>query len=125
MKEAILFPPDNFFVKVPTDESSKKFFAELKEKGYRYYLQITAVGVYGNAIGYGMVTVGATPMARLVDLQQNKVVWSQRVVHQEVYQLGGELKKLEVDSMQKTKDGLVAGINKIDFLALWGIPNLN
>ena len=114
----------SLLVRGGTDVNDAGFSAlseALRIGGIRYLFELTAMNIEGNAIGYGMVTVQSTPNARMIDLRTNKVVWTTKLFHSEVYQFGGDLKKLEENSMSKTKEGLRAGINKIDFLSLWGI----
>lgn len=115
-----LLPVSDFFLADRQNVELNKLTGELKDKGYRYLVQLTAMDIYGNA-GAGMVIVAAYPNARVIDLKTNRVVWSTQMVHQEIYQLGGNLKALEVDDMTKTKAGLAAGINKLDFAAMWGL----
>lgn len=114
-------PIADFFIADRQNAELNTLNAALKDKGYRYLVQLTAMDVYGNAVGYGMVIVAAYPNARVIDLQTNRVVWNQQLGHQEVYQLGGSLKALEANDMSKTKDGLAAGVNKIDFATMWGL----
>ncbi|MEC5387937.1 hypothetical protein VVD49_19545 [Uliginosibacterium sp. H3] len=114
-----LIPYEAFFKKAPTSAEFLALAEDLKKKNYRYFLELTAMDLYGTAIGYGMVTVAANPHARVIDLQTNEVIWSQQLSHQELYQLGGDLKKLEENSMSKTKEGVGAGIGRWDFMSLW------
>ena len=118
---AKLLPISLYFTDLPTERAFKDLAAQLRNKGYRYLIEMTAMDLTGNAIGYGGVVVAAQPNVRVIDLQLNKVVWSTNLGHSELYQLGGDLKKLEADDMAKTKGGLRAGIQKIDFSSLWGL----
>lgn len=114
-------PNPAFFLKNP---NSEEFFATsnaLINKNYRYLVEVNAMNINGVAPGYGMVIVSAHPNVRVIDLQSNHVVWSGQLYHGEVYQLGGDLKALEKDGMRKAKEGLAAGIEKLDFSAVWGI----
>lgn len=118
---AKLLPIALYFNDLPTESAFTGLAAQLRGKGYRYLIELTAMDIIGNAIGYGGVVVAARPNVRVIDLALNKVVWNANLGHSELYQLGGDLKKLEVDEMAKTKEGLRAGINKIDFSKLWGL----
>jgi hypothetical protein len=121
VKGAKLLPIPLYFTDLPTEREFTTLATQLRSKGYRYLIEMTAMGLTGNAIGYGGVIVAAEPNLRVIDLQLNKVVWNANVGHSELYQLGGDLKKLEVDDMAKTKEGLRAGIQKINFSNLWGL----
>lgn len=121
VKGAKLLPIALYFSDLPTERAFTTLATQLRSKGYRYLIEMTAMDVTGNAIGYGGVIVSAEPNVRVIDLQLNKVVWNANLGHGELYQLGGDLKKLEIDDMAKTKEGLRAGIQKIDFSSLWGL----
>lgn len=118
---AKLLPIPLYFVDLPADQAFTNLTAQLRGKGYRYMIEMTAMDLIGNGVGYGGVVVAAQPNVRVIDLQSNKVAWNANLAHTEMYQLGGDLKKLEVDNMAKTKEGLRAGIQKIDFANLWGL----
>jgi hypothetical protein len=123
--DAKLPPRPAFFRRLKRGGAHMAMLDALRGKGYHYLLEMPTMDISGTAIGYGGVTVTAFPQARVIDLQTSKVVWLAPIFHTELYQLGGDLKKLEVDGMRKTKEGLAAGINKIDFTALWGLGKLN
>lgn len=116
-----LLPISLYFGDLPNERAFTDLAIQLRAKGYRYLIEMTAMDVTGNAIGYGGVTVIAQPNLRVIDLNSNKVVWNANLFHSELYQLGGDLKRLEADSMAKTKEGLRAGIQKIDFTSLLGL----
>jgi hypothetical protein len=114
-------PATEFFLSPPTEDALRALLTSLREKGYRYLLQLTAMDIYGNAPGYGMVLVSAEPYGRVIDIQSGNVVWVAQLRHGEAYQLGGDLKALETEGMAKAKAGLAAGIGKLDFANLWGL----
>lgn len=118
---AKLLPIPLYFVDLPTERAFTALTAQLRSKGYRYLIEMTAMDLAANAIGYGGVLVAVQPNVRVIDLLLNKVVWNTNLEYGELYQLGGDLKKLEIDDMAKTKEGLRAGIYKIDFSKLWGL----
>ena len=91
----------------------------LQDKGVRYLVQLTAMDLNAAAPGYGMVTVTAAPNVRVLDLSQHKVLWTGYTLQPDLFQLGGDLKKLEVDNMAKVKEGMANGARKIDFAGLW------
>lgn len=121
LSESKLLPAPAFFLTQPSGERYNALASSLREKGYRYLVQLSSMDITGNAPGYGMVAVAQSPNARVIDLASGKVVWSTALHLSEVYQLGGNLKALEIDGMKKTKEGLAAGINKVDFASLWGL----
>jgi hypothetical protein len=116
-----LIPIPLYFATWPTGAGLEAASAALQQKGYRYLVDMTAMDLYGNAVGYGMVNVAAQPNLRVIDLKTNKVVWNSNINHMEIYQLGGDLKKLEENDLAKLKEGMKAGIGKINFQALWGV----
>jgi len=116
-----LIPEKDFFLSNQAATNLAPLAGALKEKGFRYLVQLSAMDITGNAVGYGMVAVGASPAVQVIDLTTGKIIWVSPVFHSEVYQLGGDLKALEVDGMKKTKEGLSAGIAKINFEGLWGL----
>lgn len=122
--ESKLLPLPAFFLNPPAGDGYQALASSLRDKGYRYLVQLSSMDIHGNAPGYGMVLVGQNPNTRVVDLQSGKVVWSTGLFLAEVYQLGGDFKALEIDGMKKTKEGLAAGIHKIDFASLWGFAPL-
>lgn len=104
--------------------NEKEFLAlsdNLKNKGYKYLLELRAEDLSAGAPGFGTVSMRSTPYARLVDLTNNKVVWTALLWQHATFQLSGDLRKLEVNEMSKTKEGLRVGINKINFAALWAV----
>lgn len=122
---AKLAPAQPFFRELKPGGAHAAMLEALREKGYNYLLEMPSMNINGAAIGYGGVLVGGSPQGRIIDLRKPKVVWLAPIHHSEVYQLGGDLKKLEVDDMKKTKEGLKAGINKVDFTGLWGLGKTN
>ena len=116
-----ILPDPNAFLETPQHPDYAALWDKLSQSGYAYLVELTAMDLYGNAIGYGGVTVSAFPNLRVIDLRKRKVIWSVQGRHAEIYQLGGDLKKLEEDGMSKTKDGLKTGIGKLDFAAMWGL----
>lgn len=121
ISDAKLPPPAGFFMTLKPGGAHAEMLKALSDKGYRYLLELCAMDINGTGIGYGGVAVTALPQGRVIDLRTSKVVWMVALYHSEVYQLGGDLAKLEVDGMKKTKEGLTAGLNKMDFSALWGL----
>lgn len=116
-----LLPIPLYFGTWAKDAALETATGALRQKGYRYLIDMTAMDLYGNAAGYGMVIVTAQPNVRVVDLTTGKVVWNSNLNHMEVFQLGGDLKKLEENDLAKLKDGMKAGIAKLNFQALWGV----
>lgn len=116
-----LLPIPLYFGTWPKAPALDAATAALQQKGYRYLVDMTAMDLYGNAVGYGMVNVAAQPNLRVIDLATNKVVWTSNLAHMEIFQLGGDLKKLEENDLAKLKEGMKAGIGKINFQALWGV----
>ncbi|GGY84044.1 hypothetical protein ACFFTM_05615 [Pseudoduganella plicata] len=116
-----LLPIPLYFGTWPKDAALETATGALRQKGYRYLVDMTAMDLYGNAAGYGMVIVTAQPNVRVVDLTTGKVVWNSNLNHMEVFQLGGDLKKLEENDLAKLKEGMKAGIAKLNFQALWGV----
>jgi hypothetical protein len=119
---AKLIPTREFFLDSQATTTLRPLTALLREKGFRYLVQMSAMDINGNAPGYGMVVVGADPMIQVVDLNTGKIIWAGPTFQSELYQLGGDLKALEIDGMKKTKEGLAAGIAKINFEDMWGLP---
>lgn len=116
-----LLPVPQFFTEMPTEPAFTGLATELRSKGYRYLVQLTAMNLIGSAQGMGIVVVGAETNVRVIDLQANKVVWNAKAFPGELYHLGGDIKQLEVDGMARTKQGLRTGIQKMDFSGLWGL----
>lgn len=114
-------PPAMFFEKTLRTPEFGTLAQELRAKGYRYLAEFTSMDLAASAPGLGVVVVAAAPNLRVVDLHNGRVLWSQNLVHAEPYQLGGDLRKLEADGMRKTKEALQAGIERIDFINLWGV----
>ncbi len=121
IKGSKLIPKPTYFSSMPIDAEFSALSEALRSGGIRYLIELTAMDVNSDAPGYGLVTVHASPNVRVINLQTNKVIWTEQLFHHEPYQLGGDFKKLEENSISKTKEGLRAGINKIDFLSLWEI----
>lgn len=113
IKGTRMLPNPNYFANPVDSMEMLALIAHLKAQGCRYLLQLTAMDVYGTAIGLGGVVVMAQPNVRVIDLDSGKVVWSANYAHSELYQLGGELRKLEADDMALTRAGLQAGIAKL------------
>lgn len=118
---AKVIPPTIFFEETPDAPEFAALADALRDKGYRYLAEFTAMDLVASAPGYGLVIVAAAPNLRIVDLQSNKVVWTQNLYHYSNNQLGGDLKKLEENGMGKTKAALKEGIDKFDFIGLWGV----
>ncbi|MBY0241133.1 MAG: hypothetical protein K2X55_17645 [Burkholderiaceae bacterium] len=116
-----ILPAELFFSDAPKQPEFMVLSQTLRAQGYRYLMQLTAMDIYGNAIGYGMVVVAATPNIRIVDLQTNKVIWNKNITQSAHYQLGGDLMKLAESDMAKTREGLKEGIGKWNFSALLGL----
>lgn len=116
-----LLPIPLFFTEMPADRAFTDLATELRGKGYRYLVQMTAMNLFGNAQGMGVVIVGAETNMRVIDLHAKKVVWNAKSYPGELYHLGGDLKQLEIDGMAKTKAGLRTGIQKMDFSGMWGM----
>ncbi|QRY79361.1 hypothetical protein JVX91_27995 [Pseudomonas sp. PDNC002] len=115
-------PIADFFLADRQNTELNKLTGELRGKGYRYLVQLTAMDIYGAALGFGAVGISAFPNARVIDLQSNEVVWNTPLVHGEDFQSGGgSLKALEVDGMAKTRAGMATSINRLDFAAMWGL----
>lgn len=119
-------PPEiAFFQGYPTSKDFTALSDALKKVGVKYLFEYTSSDLYGNAPGYGLVAVVAMSHVRVLDLDAKKVVWVAPFHTSEVYQLGGNLKKLEENNLQKLKEGVVTGINKgmekTKFLAMMGI----
>jgi hypothetical protein len=118
-------PEPAFFYRYPGGAHFTALSDKLQKAGIKYLFEYISSDVYGNAIGYGMVTVTAVSHIRLIDLDAGRVVWVSPFHTGEVYQLGGDLKKLEENNLQKLKEGIVAGINKAmeknRFSAMMGI----
>ena len=115
----LLLPPKEFFLDMQDLYMFQPLFAKLKSKGIRYYMHITAMDLYANAIGYGMVTVVARPNLSIIDINKNKVVWSSHLGYGEVFGLDGDLKRLEKDNLAMIKQAMKTSIEKYDFRALW------
>lgn len=114
-------PDKMFFLKTPDQPQFAVLSAALREKGFHYLVEMNAMNIIGTAPGYGMVIVAASPNVRIIDLKKGQPVWSAALYHHDVFQLGGDLKALEKNGMQKTKEGLATGIGKLDFAAAWGL----
>lgn len=119
-------PPNiSFFHNYPASPSFAALSDRLQRSGIKYLFEYTSSDLYGNAVGYGLVSVVAMSHIRILDLGAKKVVWASPFNTAEVYQLGGDLKKLEEKNLQKLKEGVVAGINKAmektKFSAMMGI----
>jgi hypothetical protein len=105
-------PSMPFFQEFPSSASFAALSETLKKAGVRYLFEYTSSDLYGNAAGYGMVIVLAQSHVRLLDLEARRIVWVAPFHTSEVYQLGGDLKKLEENNLEKLKEGVVTGINK-------------
>jgi len=114
-------PLASHFLTYPADPAFAALSDALQAKGVRYLVQMTSMDVTGLAPGYGMVIVAAFPDTRVIDLQRRQVIWNKIVQQSDLFQLGGDLRQLEVDNLAKTKEGLVNGTNKLDFASLWGV----
>lgn len=114
-------PPATFFEVMPAASGYTPLASALRAAGYRYLAEFTAMDIRGSAPGYGVVIVSGEPNLRIIDLRTDKVVWTRNLRHFESYQLGGDLKKLEENNMARTKEGLRAGMDKLDFVKLWGV----
>lgn len=121
IRGAKLLPISLFFTELPAEPAFAELASQLRGKGYRYLVEMTAMNLFGSAQGLGNVIVGAESNMRVIDLHAGTVVWNAKLIPGELYALGGDLKKLEVDDMAKTKEGLRSGIQKIDFSSLWGL----
>jgi hypothetical protein len=125
IKGTKLLPNPNYFARPVDSQKSLTLIEQLKAMGFRYLVQLTAMDIYGNAIGYGAVVVMAQPNVRVIDLNSGKVAWSVNYTHSEIYQLGGDLKKLEIDSMARTKEGLQVGIAKLQIASRMNLDIAN
>lgn len=114
-------PLADHFLVYPNDPAFTAMAQALQARGVRYLVQLTAAFLRGNSPGYGMVFVSTEPDVRVIDLQAHQVVANRFVLEQDVFQLGGDLRKLEVDNLAKTKEGLLNATNKVDFAKLWGV----
>jgi hypothetical protein len=123
IKGTKFIPNPNYFTTAPDAPEVRALYSSLKAQGFHYLIQLTSMDIYGKAIGYGVVQVMAQPNVRVVDLQSEKIIWSANYVHSELYQLGGDLHRLEADGMAKTKEGMQAGIAKLQFAVQMGIGN--
>ena len=109
------------FFQYPVEPAFTNLAQALQAKGVRYLVQLTADYLHGSAPGYGLVYVRTEPNVRVIDLQAHKVLWNRFVLEQDVFQLGGDLRQLELDNMAKTKEGFLNATNKLDFAGLWGL----
>jgi len=114
-----VLPLRPFFETWPADPEFAALADALQAKGVRYLLQLTALNLQGLAPGYGMVVVRAFPNARVLDLAQHRVLWTGYRMQSDLFQLGGDLKALEINGMAKTKEGMANGAKKIDFASAW------
>jgi hypothetical protein len=114
-------PPATFFEVMPRSPEYTALASALRAAGYRYLAEFTSMDIRAAAPGYGLVMVAGDPNLRIIDLQTDKVVWTRNLRHFESFQLGGDLKKLEENNMARTKDALRAGMDKLDFVRLWGV----
>jgi hypothetical protein len=109
------------------EQSNKKGVTPLQDSlnkmGYKYLFELTAMNLNGAAEIGGLIWIGASPKARLIDLDNSRVVWTDQFQHYERYQFGGNLRALEVDGMRKAKEGIRFGIDKIDFATIWSVNN--
>lgn len=115
IKGTKLLPNPDYFTTASDAPEVRALYASLKAKGFRYLIQLMSMDIYGNAIGYGAVVVSAQPNVRIVDLQSEKIVWAANYSYSKLYQLGGDLRKLEENSMAKTKEALREGISRSPF----------
>ena len=106
-------PAAEYFKKYPQVSSFESVRNYLLENGVDYYFEYLATDIYGNAPGYGMVIVTMPSQMRLIDLRTKEVVWTDFSWTHEVYQLGGDLKKLEEDNLKILKEGLSVGLNEV------------
>jgi hypothetical protein len=102
-----------FFDKYPSYPEFEVIRQALVAKGIDYYFEYLSTDMYGNAVGYGMVTVSMPSQMRLIDLKNKSVIWKDVAWASEVYQLGGDLSKLETNNLEKLKEGLIVGLDKI------------
>jgi hypothetical protein len=119
VKGVKVLPLRSFFETWPADPEFAALSDALQAKGVRYLLQLTTLNVQGLAPGYGMVVVRAFPNARVLDLAQHKVLWTGYRLQSDLFQLGGDLKALEINGMAKTKEGMANGAKHIDFASAW------
>ncbi len=118
---AKLLPSDEYFQTPRGDAEYLRLADNLKSMGYRYLVELTAMDISAQAPGLGSVEIIAKPNARVINLRTNSVVWTTQFIHSAQYFMGGDLHALEQNNMAKTKEGLIAGINRLDFLSAWGM----
>ncbi|MCD4763359.1 MAG: hypothetical protein K8R28_04960 [Desulfobacterales bacterium] len=108
-----LAPPNEYFKKYPDFDAFNTLSEALLDKGYSYLFEYLASDIYGNAPGYGMVIVTMPSQLRILDLKQKKVIWSNITTTHEIYQMGGDLQKLEHNNLEKLKEAILIGVNEV------------
>lgn len=106
-------PAKTYFEQYPQYNEFEAVRDALLGAGYSYLFEYLGSDVYGNAPGYGMVVVTMPSQLRIIDLKKKTVAWSHIAFTHEVYQMGGNLKKLEENNLAKLKEALDVGIKKV------------
>lgn len=106
-------PLASYIQKYPSVAEFEPVRQQLLEHGVDYYFEYLGTDIYGNAVGYGMVVVSMPSQMRLIDLKTKEVIWSDLSWTHEVYQLGGDLKKLEENNLKILKEGLEIGVKEL------------
>lgn len=113
IKGAKLAPNLEYSKKYPELREFESVRNDLIALGYNYFFEYLGSDVYGNAPGYGMVVVTMPSQLRIIDLQNKTVLWTHITFTHEVYQMGGNLKKLEENNLLKLKEALDIGIKEV------------
>ncbi len=82
----------------------------LLEKGVYYLFEVVSLGTYANAFGFGGVRIGSSQHMRILDLHDKKILWSAAFTGGENYQLGGNLRKLELNNLALLKEGVTLSL---------------
>jgi hypothetical protein len=116
MTTSKLLPAIAYFGESPKDEANLALMKSLREKGYRYWVQLISMDLRALSTSFVIVEVAAN--SRVIDLQSGKVVWTTYVSASSF--AGNDLKALETDGMKKTKEAMKENIGKMKFASLWG-----
>jgi hypothetical protein len=105
-------PVVEYLDKYPEYTGFETIRQELMDHNVKYLFEVLSAGAFGNAIGFGSVIVGSGAFMRIIDLEQRKVVWSGIPVATKMYQLGGDLNKLEANNLALLKEGVALGLKR-------------
>lgn len=108
-----MVPKKEYIKKYPAFPEFDKISAALLEKGYKYLFEYLSGDIYGTAPGYGMVIVNMPSQLRLINLESKSVILSDLTITHELYQLGGDFKKLEENNLEKLKEAVTVGAGKM------------